>query len=611
MWSWKSKKQVEETELGTEAGEQGTDSSEQTPWARFVFGGFAPQVVAPSKWFESSAKLLDTITEQEAEDLIEVFEVGTSYDWAHDYVLEPTDFSLFEKVKFSDSQLGLSIMAQFDSMGLVYRFKTTKINLEGEGEDLREVHGDEPLNWPYNSLEVFLWLESGSPVVTQLEIYRREDSTEFAYWSTHLLATNINMAFGMGLGDHEVLDFSEANLTFFTEKYRIPTAMLKLAFMAETREVFMALGSRGKFHKSLPAKYYPKPIYAIEEFEEVWTAKGGEEGGVWGFIAPNAIKFGWMLDAPSMRSYKKQAPVVINLIKDGLIQALACVEEGWETARGLVLDETNSPPDLLELLAHNQIADYDFVFGNPAMLNEGPTGNLDGHPTWIPQTACFDLLTASRDLYNSDRDEECFMNGIGPAVPHAANSFAFGDLIPLLAIRGDDGTYRVNPEASTHMDRLREVLSKAVLAPSPTQATNAISNMGVAYFQVGELEKAEAHLLAALEREDGSSEHEACYVLSILYEERGDKESAQVFRQRYEKTQGYEVRSWFRTGPLVEARRGAASQGLTKSSKTTGFGDGKAPSVDSMDQVANFCNQCGTKFETPEAKFCSSCGQPR
>lgn len=553
MWSWKSKKQAVETELNDEADEQVTDTSEQTPWAKFVFGGFAAQVAAPSKWFESSTKLLDTITDQEAEDLVEVFGIGTSYDWAHDYVLEPTDFSLFEKVKFSESQLGLSIMAQFDSMGLGYRFKTTKVNLEGEFEDLSEVNGDEPRNWPHNLLEVFLRLESGSPAVAQLEIFRREDSTEFAFWSAHLLATNINMAFGLEIGDHEVLDWSDANLSLFTEKYRIPTAMLKLAFMAETREVFMALGARGVFHKSLPAKYYPKPIYAIEEFEEVWTAKEGEEGGVKGFIAPNAIKFGWMLDAPSMRSYKKQAPVVINLIKDGLIQALACVEEGWETARGLVLDANNSPPDLLELLAHNQIADYDFVFGNPAMLIEGPTGNLDGHPTWIPQTACFDLLTASRDLYNSERAEECFMNGIGPTVPHAANSFAFEHLIPLLAIRGDDGTYRVSPEASAQMDRLREVLSKAVLAPSPTQATNAISNMGVAYFQLGELDKAETHLLAALNREDESAEDEACYVLSILYEERGNKESAQLFRLRYEKTQGYEVPSWFRSGPLVEA----------------------------------------------------------
>jgi tetratricopeptide (TPR) repeat protein len=644
MWKKNSRK------LGNEDGFSDNDQAaanngdEQTLWAKLVFGGQESLVLSPSQWFETDTKVIDTVTSEEAQYLSEF-----DPNLLNEQVLEPEDFSGLERTKFTDSQLGLSIIEQFNEIDLQYEFGLYRINAEGQQEHLFEGFGDDPYAWPYNYLRIYLGLASGKVVATQLEILRRRDGSEFAYWSTHLIASNLHMALGTGLGDGELvelLEYGPLRPHLMTEKYSIPRAMLKIAFLAETRSIHTALANRSKIFHTLPREYYPKPSYSILEFEEVWVTNATiTQGGEFrGFIAPNAVKFGWTLDAPSMRAYKDSATDVIILIKDGLIRALECVEEGWETARGLVLDESIVPESVMYLFPHNQVADYDFVFGNPALAIERTPGTLDGLPTWVAQTSCLDLIVETEaamdelgektgrshgyDLSNMYDDlEKVLMSGMGPLVPVIANTLATSFMIPVLLYRSDDGRNLLAPHAEALMQILKEHLSKAVLSASVSQRTNALVTMGVAYFQIGELDKAEPHLLAALKEGAEYAEAESTYILSLLYEEKGDKKSALMFRKRFEKSVGYTPGEWLRNGPITgvydpdEDSSGLAdleappktsgSSGLSKSSNSSGFQGNQPASNKSSGVTANFCPLCGTKFGRHEEKFCMNCGEPR
>jgi hypothetical protein len=357
MWKKNSAKLGNEDGFSDNDHAAANNGDEQTLWAKLVFGGQESQVFSPSQWFETDTKVMDTVTSEEAQSLSEF-----DPNLLNEQVLEPEDFSGLEKTKFTDSQLGLSIIELFNEMDLQYEFGLYRINAEGQQEHLFEGFGDDPYAWPYNYLRIYLGLASGKVVATQLEILKRSDGSEFAYWSTHLIASNVHMALGNDLGELELaecVDSSSLRLPLMAEKYSIPRAMLKIAFLAETREIFTTLAKRSNF-KDLRLNS-PKPSYSILEFEEVWVTNATiTQGGEFrGFIAPNAVKFGWTLDAPSMRAYKDSAPDVIILIKDGLIRALECVEEGWETARGLVLDESIVPESVMYLFPHNQVADYE------------------------------------------------------------------------------------------------------------------------------------------------------------------------------------------------------------------------------------------------------------
>jgi tetratricopeptide (TPR) repeat protein len=642
MWKKNSAKLGNEDGFSDNDHAAANNGNEQTLWAKLVFGGQESQVFSPSQWFETDTKVMDTVTSEEAQSLSEF-----DPNLLNEQVLEPEDFSGLEKTKFTDSQLGLSIIELFNEMDLQYEFGLYRINAEGQQEHLFEGFGDVPYAWPYNYLRIYLGLASGKVVATQLEILKRSDGSEFAYWSTHLIASNVHMALGNDLGELELaecVDSSSLRLPLMAEKYSIPRAMLKIAFLAETREIFTTLAKRSNF-KDLRLNS-PKPSYSILEFEEVWVTNATiTQGGEFrGFIAPNAVKFGWTLDAPSMRAYKDSATDVIILIKDGLIRALECVEEGWETARGLVLDESIVPENVMYLLPHRQVADYDFVFGNPALAIERTPGTLDGLPTWVAQTSCLDLIVETEvamdelgektgrshgyDLSNMYDDlEKVLMSGMGPLVPVIANTLAASFMIPVLSYRSDDGRNLLSPHAESLFQVLKAQLSKAVLSSSISQRTNALVNMGVAYFQIGELDKAESHLLAALKEGVEYAEAESTYILSLLYEEKGDKKSALMFRKRFEKSDGYTPGEWLRNGPITgvydpdEDSSGLAdleappktsgSSGLSKSSNSSGLPGNQPAPKKSAGITANFCPLCGTKFGRDEERFCASCGEPR
>lgn len=656
MWKKNSRKLGDEDGFAAKNQAAAKSGDEQTLWAKLVFGGQESQVFSPAQWFETNTKVRDTITPEEAHALSEL-----GPNLLDEPVLEPDDFRDLEKTKFTDSQLGLSIIEQFSEMDLQYEFGLYRINAEGQQERLFEGFGDDPYAWPYNCLRIYLGLASGKVVATQLEILKRSDGSEFAYWSTHLIASNVHMALGADLGELtllECVDSSDLRLPLMTEKYCIPRAMLKIAFLAETKEIFTTHANRSSFFNKLPRKYYPKPSYSIVEFEEVWVtnatiAQGGEFRG---FIAPNAVKFGWTLDAPSMSAYQDWGADVINIIKDGLIRALGCVEEGWETARGFVLDESIVPENVMYLLPHRQVADYDFVFGNPAFAIERTPGTLDGLPTWVAQTSCYDLIveteaamdeigekTGPSDSYDLsdmfDDLEKTLMSGMGPLVPVIANTLAESFMIPVLLDRSDDGRNLSAPHTESLFQVLNAQLTKAVLSSSISQRTHALVNMGVAYFQIGDLKKAELHLLAALKEGAEFAEAESTHVLSLLYEEQGDKKTALMFRKRYEKSDGYTPREWLRNGPVdgvynpdedssglteletppTKTRKAftksseglSSSSGLTKSSGKSGLGSGSTETQNNGDSSSNFCANCGVKFESPSANFCPGCGSRR
>ena len=120
------------------------------------------------------------------------------------------------------------------------------------------------------------------------------------------------------------------------------------------------------------------------------------------------------------------------------------------------------------------------------------------------------------------------------------------------------------------------------------QATNALSNAGVLYYQAGKLDLAERTLLHALERAGGDDEDsngdEASFVLSLVYEELGESDKADEYREMSEELGGYSSASKLRRPRVSPSEAKGASSGR------------------------KFCTNCGQAFLKTDQKFCSGCG---
>ena len=71
------------------------------------------------------------------------------------------------------------------------------------------------------------------------------------------------------------------------------------------------------------------------------------------------------------------------------------------------------------------------------------------------------------------------------------------------------------------------------------QSTNAISNGAVALYLQGRSDEAKEQFQIALDRPDQFAESEASWFLARIYEEAGEKELAQEFKERCEQAGGY------------------------------------------------------------------------
>jgi tetratricopeptide (TPR) repeat protein len=278
--------------------------------------------------------------------------------------------------------------------------------------------------------------------------------------------------------------------------------------------------------------------------------------------------FGWVFTEESLESAEK----VMALVSNGCTYALEVMEDGETNYSGLFtgLDWNTylrQPAVLASTMpeAYGQLYPAEWMtLPEYSRRNEYVTRNYNG---------------VYHELHSQERRdgfEDLLQNGSDRYVLHAANSLVFGEYL--------DSVLSSEEELEAALEILAMAFSLDINNDfGECQATNALSNSGVLYYQAGRLDLAEKQLLAAIDLECGSAD-EANFVLSLLYEELGNEEAARKHRYL---GQNYNNRSQLRRPRSID------------SAPTSTKPEGK------------FCTSCGKVFLRPQQKFCAGCGTER
>jgi hypothetical protein len=167
-------------------------------------------------------------------------------------------------------------------------------------------------------------------------------------------------------------------------------------------------------------------------------------------------------------------------------------------------------------------------------------------------------------------------------LPNCINSLVFGWLIP-----------------EQRWDLVDRLLDAAWRLNYGRESFNALSNWGIAKYRQGLIDEAIEKFEAALADPEGNTEAEACHYLAKIHTERGEGAKAAEYEKRCAEAGGYTSEPGRMQSPTP------SSTGLTKSSGK-GLGD-SSPAV----TLAKFCSDCGHKFESDSARFCTECGTAR
>lgn len=490
-----------------------------------------------------------------------------------------------EECQIPDTTLGAAMLEELSKRGVQMSFTTqwpisheesiqieTKIQLEGQ--------------WG---------TENGTPYIQYFRVTKDASGKMHGYWFVELLASPVPLE-SWNTFDHKTEDgnvqamgvgsqpFANGGFTVgqLSSKLHIPVFIKQLAYMCETPFPSTQIMSMGRdiAFSNVPEQARPTPFFAhrknglVMGFARSLTRKsGGGRHHFDGSLFPDTIRFGWRFTEDSIQYLSDILPVM----SDGCATAMNIVEDGFENFRDL-----------------GYPAPWDDMVGSPCskLAAYETRGSRLGAPQWIPNTHIGEIVDRTKEFAaeafrlnsqgrgNESREliQNLIQDGAGPALVHLVNTYLYSTLIPKLRV--DSGA----------MELVEELASQAIEMDMKGQSTNAMCNLGTAYFMIGDLESAEETLLQALEREDKFSEAEACYVLALVYNQKGDKDKAAAYNSRSYSAGRFEPPTWLK----------AASDHVGTDNWEP------APAGE-----AGFCGTCGTAFQRFDQKFCMGCGERR
>ncbi|SCX03441.1 hypothetical protein [Candidatus Aquiluna sp. UB-MaderosW2red] len=384
---------------------------------------------------------------------------------------------------------------------------------------------------------------AGTPFYQSLEVHINKEGQETAYWFVDLLATTVPID---GVDYFEVEDedgkISTINLDTkaggfslgqLSTKLQLPVFMKQLAFMCETPlpgSQLMTL-SRDLAFPQIPHEARPVPFFTIKNhaeasgFSRINGSQGAGSSNVFeSTIFPQVVQFGWKLTQDSLPFLSQILPLLVN----GCTAAATTVEDGYVNFRD-----------------PNFTAPWDDALGNPcAKLVEGASrSSRVAAPQWIPVTQVGGLMDQTRQLLvevgeflNVENDVgareklvQLVRDGAGPFLVHGINTYIYRFLIPELS---------QNPELIREIEYFAH---QAVDQRMLNQSTNALSNLGVAYYILGELDSSSKAFTSALAREDKFSDREASFFMSLIEKGRGNLELSKSFQERCVLAGGYQL----------------------------------------------------------------------
>jgi hypothetical protein len=490
-----------------------------------------------------------------------------------------------EKCQIPDTALGAAMLAELSKRGIEMSYTTqwpisheesvqldTKVQLEGQ--------------WG---------TENGTPYIQYFRVTKDASGKIRGTWFVELLGSPVPLekwntfehrfedgtVQTMGVGS-EALAKGGFVVGELSTKLHIPVFIKQLAYMCETPFPSTQILSMGRdvAFSGVPEQARPTPFFELRKnslvmgFARSLTEEnGGGRNFFDGSLFPDAIRFGWRFGEESTPHLSEILPVM----SDGCTTAMSIVEDGFEHFRDL-----------------NYPAPWDDMVGSPCSKLSGyeTRGSRLGAPQWIPNTHIGEIVDRTTQLSakagrlhqqgNLQEWEELMGqlldDGAGATLVHLINTYLYSALIPYL---------RANPEA---LGRVEELANQAIKMEVRDQSTNAMCNLGTAYYVVGNLESAEETLLQALEREDKFSEAEACHVLALVYNQKGDKDKAAAYNSRSYSAGGFEPPTWLKA---------AGDHVGTDNWEPAAAGE------------AGFCGTCGTAFQRFDQKFCMGCGERR
>ena len=534
---------------GQEADAQGV-SRENSPWYKQSL-----RLVDPNSdsWFESFGPM--PASELHQVPLAAMGKVAglLSYVAASDLKIVPgfevSQDELRSPLEIPDTTLGREFLKALEREQVEFGYKSAwAVNHENfeELEGKKRIHGQ----WA---------TDAGTPFVQSLEIHKDQEGNEVAYWFVDLLVTPVHIE-GVNQFEFESDDDDGSVDTYTLEpdsggfsigqlstKLALPVFLKQLAFMSETPfpSTQIMTMSRDLAFSGVPEDARPVPFFTIKDnaeangFSRLQTSRNaGETNAYEGSIFPQVVQFGWRLSTKAIQHLEKLLPVIIN----GCSSAMTTTEDGYVNFRS---------PDFS--------APWDDVLGNPCskLMDGASRKSRAGAPQWIPVTQIGDLLVQTRDLYLSSIEDKkagqhaayreklvrVVEDGAGPFLVHGINSFIYSHLIPELPQKPDlisEIEYFANQAA----DQLME-----------GQSTNAISNLGIAYFKLKDFDSSSNAFLTALNKADRFAEAEASYFMALIEKERGNLELAKNYVERCRLAGGYEPEAGL-LGPSQVATEG-------------------------------------------------------
>ena len=385
--------------------------------------------------------------------------------------------------------------------------------------------------------------EGGTPFLQYLEIHNDQDGDEVAYWFVDLLLTPVHIeSINQFELEADEKDGSISSYTLETEsggfsigqlstRLALPVFLKQLAFMSETPfpSTQIMTMSRDLAFSGVPEEARPAPFFTIKNYSEAngfsnlqTTRNNGESNSYEGSIFPQVVQFGWNLSTRSIPYLGQLLPVIIN----GCSSAMTTTEDGYVNFRS---------PDFS--------APWDDALGNPCskLMTGGSRQSRARAPQWIPVTQIGDLLVNTRDLFESAREDseagdskaareklaKVVEDGAGPLLVSGINSYIYSHLIPELA---------KNPDLISEIEYLANQAADQLMQ---NESTNAMANLGVAYFKLKEFESSSSAFLAALDKPDRFAEAEASYFMALIETERGNLELAKKYEERCRAARGH------------------------------------------------------------------------
>lgn len=561
FWKKKSSQQ--------ESTEQNGDDTALPPWIATNLPGVS---VSVQTWFKDMVPANKVHAFSRAEnELLERLDLSPSEPIIPDQEL---DISRLELVPFMASELGQAIAAHLESKGVIYFFDSIE-----EMTPLRMQ--DESFKYSAEYTLRSLWsTENDSSFVQGCNIYRDKKGKEFAYWHVDLLVasrdfdlfTNDSESGPLPFDFEELLPIGTSKTSNLTHNYALPTFLARLALICETP--FPSSAHLMAFERHLafgdtPESAYPKPAYSFlrhHPYIAMSTDSNGEPEPLNDF-APELVRFGWTFGEATVQYFEE----TLSRVVDGCTLAMSTVEQGFLNFRS---PETDINFD--RILLNTSVFAEDFSSGD----------GYDGQPAWLPMCLVGGQLQWTMDTYGEavkrGKNEaqllaQLSVEGIGYYFPHAMNTMLFSHYLPQVGTKAEI------------LDQIELVASIVATMPVPDQAANAVCNLGIAYYQNGDLQRAEKLLLKAIDMPGSGSLGEASYVLTRLYEEAGQRSKVEKYQRIYEQSDGYSPKRWLRMpGQAVKNEDSAVS-----------------------DFRAAFCVSCGSKFVSESANFCTNCGAER